>query len=243
VLVQSVSSSAEVKPASTASFVIWVWTVKAAATAVSVKTTVGAAAGIHPPSYVVCPTVKGDVCKLGKLAVGQMDELQVAVKVGSRAALGGLVQVTSKATGRGANSFTGSASDEVVAAPKTTPGTTVTLPAPGKLPAISGTGVSPTDPSGLFPTVTATPEPSSSSLGLPPVKPHKVARATLDAATVPLDAKLIGGQLAGLAVLAGAVTIAIARLSLRTRQPQAQSAAAQSSNASAGEPPTPSKPE
>jgi hypothetical protein len=35
------------------------------------------------------------------------------------------------------------------------------------------------------------------------------------AATVPLDARLLGGQLAGLAVLAGAVTIAIARLSLR----------------------------
>jgi hypothetical protein len=40
------------------------------------------------------------------------------------------------------------------------------------------------------------------------------------AATVPVDARLIGGQLAGLAVLAGAVTIAIARLSLRTPKPQ-----------------------
>lgn len=218
---------------------------KAAATAVSVKTTVAAAAGIHPPSYVVCPKVKGDVCKLGSLAVGQTEELQVAVKVGTRAALGGLVQVTSKATGRGAGTFTGAASDKVVAAPKTstTPGSTVTLPAPGKLPAISGTGVSPTDPSGLFPTVTATPEPSSSSLGLPAVTPHKAPRATEDAATVPLDAKLIGGQLAGLAVLAGAVTIAIARLSLRTRQPQPQGAGAQSSNASAGEPPAPTKSE
>jgi hypothetical protein len=37
---------------------------------------------------------------------------------------------------------------------------------------------------------------------------------------VPLDARLIGGQLAGLIVLAGAVTIAIARLSLRTAKPQ-----------------------
>jgi hypothetical protein len=32
---------------------------------------------------------------------------------------------------------------------------------------------------------------------------------------VPLDSQLIGGQLAGLIVLAGAVTFAIARLSLR----------------------------
>jgi hypothetical protein len=37
---------------------------------------------------------------------------------------------------------------------------------------------------------------------------------------VPVDARLIGGQLAGLAVLAAAVTIAIARLSLRTSKPQ-----------------------
>jgi hypothetical protein len=37
---------------------------------------------------------------------------------------------------------------------------------------------------------------------------------------VPVDARLIGGQLAGLAVLAGAVTIAIARLSLRSTKSQ-----------------------
>jgi len=36
------------------------------------------------------------------------------------------------------------------------------------------------------------------------------------ATTVPLDPRLIGGQLAGLAVLAGGVAIAIARLSLRS---------------------------
>ena len=35
------------------------------------------------------------------------------------------------------------------------------------------------------------------------------------AAAVPLDAQLLGGQVVGLVVLAGAVTIAIARLSLR----------------------------
>ena len=38
-------------------------------------------------------------------------------------------------------------------------------------------------------------------------------------AGLPLDVRLIGGQVIGLAVLAAAVTIAVARLSLR-RQPQ-----------------------
>jgi hypothetical protein len=45
-------------------------------------------------------------------------------------------------------------------------------------------------------------------------------RAVTASATVPLDSRLIGGQLAGLAVLAGAIVIAIARLSLRTPRPQ-----------------------
>jgi len=47
--------------------------------------------------------------------------------------------------------------------------------------------------------------------------------AATAADTVPLDPRLLGGQLAGLAVLAGAVTIAIARVSLR--KPKATDAA------------------
>jgi len=39
-------------------------------------------------------------------------------------------------------------------------------------------------------------------------------------ASFPLDTRLIGGQLVGLAVLAAAVTIAVARLSLRRPSPQ-----------------------
>jgi hypothetical protein len=42
---------------------------------------------------------------------------------------------------------------------------------------------------------------------------------------VPLDDRLIGGQLAGLAVLAGGVAMAIARLSLRAPKPQENASA------------------
>jgi hypothetical protein len=42
--------------------------------------------------------------------------------------------------------------------------------------------------------------------------------ANTTAADVPLDARLLGGQIAGLAVLAGAIAIAIARLSLRRQR-------------------------
>jgi hypothetical protein len=39
-------------------------------------------------------------------------------------------------------------------------------------------------------------------------------------AGLPLDVRLIGGQVIGLAVLAAAVTIAVARLSLRKQSPR-----------------------
>jgi len=39
-------------------------------------------------------------------------------------------------------------------------------------------------------------------------------------ASFPLDTRLVGGQIIGLAVLAAAVTIAVARLSLRRQRPQ-----------------------
>jgi hypothetical protein len=90
---------------------------------------------------------------------------------------------------------------------------------PGELPFIDGTGTTPSDVSGLFPTVQTTPPPGSSGLGSP-VKPRAVPHVADVSATVPMDARLIGGQIAGLAVLAGAVAIAIARLSLRTAKPQ-----------------------
>jgi hypothetical protein len=142
------------------------------------------------------------------------------VQVRSKAALGEQVQISAKASAAGAASFSDSATDVVVTNPTTSPtNPLITLPTSGTLPTISGTGISPTDPSGLFPTVGASPTPGTGSLTLPHAKPRAVLHAATAAATVPLDARLIGGQLAGLAVLAGAVTIAIARLSLRAPKP------------------------
>jgi hypothetical protein len=39
-------------------------------------------------------------------------------------------------------------------------------------------------------------------------------------ASFPLETRLVGGQIIGLAVLAAAVTIAVARLTLRKQRPQ-----------------------
>ena len=159
-------------------------------------------------------------CKVGNLPAGQADELQVAVKVKAKAALGEQVELFAKAAAKGALSFQGSATDVVVVAPTVSPTVpAITLP-PVSLPPIAGTGTTPGNPIGLFPTVQSGASPTPSSLGLPRVKRHATLRAADAAATVPIDTRLIGGQLAGLAVLAGAVAIAIARLSLRAPKPQ-----------------------
>jgi hypothetical protein len=82
------------------------------------------------------------------------------------------------------------------------------------LPPIPGTGVSATNPADLFPTVSPTP---GSGVNLPRARSRAGVHAAYVSSTVPIDARLIGAQIVGLAVLAGAVTIAIMRLSLRKR--------------------------
>jgi hypothetical protein len=82
----------------------------------------------------------------------------------------------------------------------------------------SGAFTSPTDPSGLFPTVSPSSSGSAAASG-GATKDPKQSDATTASATLPLDSRLIGGQLAGLVLLAAAIAIAIARLSLRAPRP------------------------
>jgi hypothetical protein len=203
-----------------------VWSTRAASSAAKVHASVASAPYIAAAKFTVCPGPHGSTCDVGVLASGQVDELEATVKVGSFAALGELVQISAKASAAGALSFTGSARDRVVAANATIPNSTVSIPPQQNLPPIPGTGVSPADASGLFPTVGASPTPSSVSPSSPAAKPRPLLRAANVSATVPLDDRLIGGQLAGLAVLAGAVAMAIARLSLRTPKPPQDNASA-----------------
>ncbi len=221
--IQSFSSSSEVKAGHTADFVIWVWSSKAASRGVTVTASVASALDLGKPSFSVCPVADGKTCKLGTMPTGQADELEAGVPVKAKAALGEQVQLTAKATAKGSKSFSQSATDVVVVSPPPTtqqPTPPPTLP-PTTLPPISGTGSSQGNASNLFPTVTPAPSSSPSSLGLPQVKPKRTDVGVTDAAdTVPLDPRLIGGQLAGLAVLAGGIAIAVARLSLRTPKPQ-----------------------
>src|SRR5215469_13992548 len=167
VRIESFSTSGEVKAGHTANFAIWVWSTRAASSAAKVHASVASAPYIAAAKFTVCPDPQGSTCDVGVLASGQVDELEATVKVGSFAALGELVQISAKATAAGASSFTGSARDRVVAANARIPNSTVNIPPQQNLPPIPGTGVSPADPSGLFPTVGASPTPSTGSPSWP----------------------------------------------------------------------------
>jgi hypothetical protein len=89
-----------------------------------------------------------------------------------------------------------------------------TLP-PTPLAPIPGATITPGGLSGLFPVVT----PQTSPPATPqPKHTHKLAGITQASSALPIDPRLIGGQLAGLAALAAAITMVVARLSLRTPQ-------------------------
>src|SRR5262249_62398701 len=80
---------------------------------------------------------------------------------------------------------------------------------------LPGATITPGGLSGLFPVVTPQASTPASS---PPTHARKVTRATETSSALPLDSRLIGPQLAGLAVLAAAITMVVGRLSLRTAQ-------------------------
>jgi hypothetical protein len=203
-----------------------------------VKAVVDHVAHVSAARFTVCPAASGSVCTIGALPTGQADELQAAVKVASAASPGAKVTLTATATGTHASSFHAAATMVIAAAPSSSrpssstppPAIPVTpaLPAvPGNVGTLPGIGTSPQNPAGLFPTVSPGPSanPNSAGTGLAGRRPHHI-NALAASATLPLDPRLIGGQLAGLAVLAGAIAIAIARLSLRSPKPQGGKSAA-----------------
>jgi hypothetical protein len=153
-----------------------------------------------------------------------------AVRVRDAASAGEKITLTATAKATKATSFDATATIAVVAASSSSSsgsgsGSTSTSTSgvgdslPGTyIPDLSGGGYTTTttnsDPSGLFPTVT----PSASASTSPTGKKDPNVDATTVSSTLPLDSRLIGGQLAGLAVLASAIALAIARLSLRTQR-------------------------
>jgi hypothetical protein len=234
VQVQSLSGSTQVKAGHTAGFVVWVWSTGGASDSVAVTAKVAAAKNIGAPKFTVCPQASGATCTLGTLPAGQADELQAVSAVEPAATSAEHVTLTATATGK--NTSSGSATGALAVTAGTPDGST-SPPASGLGTGGVGTGIPPIslqplpglsdppgtvgNPAGLFPTVSPSPGVSSPAIGFPPAR-KQVGRTRAETASsiVPLDPRLIGGQLAGLAVLAAAVAIAIARISLRRPRPQ-----------------------
>ena len=221
-------SSSSVKPGGTASYEIFVWSTVAEAEGATVSVSLGNAAHIQSPYFKVCSDAKGDVCTVGDLPTSQSDELVAAVRVRDAAPKGEKITLTATVKATKATSAEANATIDVTAASSSASGSSSTSTDSGVGDGIPGTyvpnlndgGIATTngdgDPSGLFPTVTPS---ASASTSTPKGKRDPNVNATTVSSTLPLDSRLIGGQLAGLAVLASAIAIAVARLSLRTQRP------------------------
>lgn len=220
-------AAAKVRPGQTATYIVWVWTTGADAKNVTVDLSTGDSKirRTSAPSFSVCPDASGTRCTLGTLPRNQADELQARISVWKIASTGKNLTLTATASAKDAKPFKANGDVAVVAAPTPPPSDPPPgdggLPPPPSLPVLPPapaplTGSGSSDPAGLFPTVT--PSPSSAAESAHAGHRTKV-RATSAGNTLPLNTRLIGGQLAGLVILAAAIAIAVARLSFRPQRP------------------------
>ena len=201
---------------------IWVWS-----TATANKVTASAAwsaQAMRRPRFTLCPAAHRTTCSIGRLPANEAFELIITDRVRGTATAGEPMTLTV--------SISGTSLSPAVATITTIVGQTSAFnpapPLPPPLAPIPGTTISPAGLSGLFPVVT----PQTSPPATPkPTHTGKLAGITQTSSALPLDPRLIGGQLAGLAVLAAAITMVVARLSLRTPQTASQAPAAPAAEA------------
>jgi hypothetical protein len=206
-------------PGGTVRYSIWVWsTVKARGVKASMSSSTQPT---RQPRFTLCPSAHATRCSIGTLPANQALELKVADKVRPRATPGVPItfSITVSATGLSPSgaSLTTSVGSVSSTPPPPTSNPIPTLPT--TLVPVPGTTITPPNLTGLFPTVT--PKASSSTSSSSPgtgANGRRSIRATQVSSALPLDPRLIGGQLAGLAILAAAITMVVARLSLRTPQ-------------------------
>ncbi len=228
--VQALAGKTGVRPGGRARFAIWVWFAGKRHGTATVR--IAAKPGKLWPAFTVCQAPGKATCTVG-LAAAQPVELQARVAVPKKETAGTRITLTARGTSPQASAPT-SASGHVLVRKKATPspspsgtgstptGAGVTLP-PGMLPPGILPGLLPSNSLPVLPDPAANPEwafpkisPSPDPTPAPSAHPIRVTDVS---AQFPLDTRLIGGQLVGLAVLAAAVTIAVARLSLRRQKP------------------------
>jgi len=242
--VRTLGSSNTVDPGTTVHFAIWVWLTSG--NNGSVKIAVDAAPNNVNPSFTVCNPTGGSRCTVPGLKAGQHVETQAKLRAFKDLA-GRHITLTVTATSSDAiNSATATDRIEVIKPKKhhsSSPTPTPTYDPnagyggypgyPGGSNPYTGTGVS--NPYGnlgsALPPVSPSPGISPSTAAGPQSQQHQTEVTDLSAG-LPLDVRLIGGQVIGLAILAAAITIAVARLSLRKQTPKHNEDSASSTPAS-----------
>ena len=222
VSVQAVTTG--VQPGGTGSYAIWVWPSGGQAKGITVTASAKVTAAITP-RFSACRSASGATCTLGTLAADQADELLATVAVPNTAKTGQHATLTVAAKATGATAATPASASALISTTTTISptaaaglggvGTTLAAGLPPLTPAgVASSAALPflpgptTDPGGLFPTVAPAASASSAAnaRGVP---------VTVASDSFPLSTRLLGGQVLGLAVLAAALVIAIARMSLR----------------------------
>ena len=223
ITMQTLNNVSAVDPHTTVGYAIWVWLTSG--TGGTAKITLSAKPSSVSPTFSVCVPPGKSKCTVGGLNAGQKVEVQAKLAAPDRPSKH--VTLTATATSsQASNSATASATVDIKPknpSPSSSPtpgaGDGGTLPLAAGLPSgvtIPGLGPSPSgDLGSAFPQVS----PTASVPGTTAGRHVHTTRAIAVSAGLPLTVRLIGGQVIGLAVLAAAVTIAVARLSLR-RQPR-----------------------
>jgi hypothetical protein len=225
--VQPLDPNGIVHPGGGARFAIWVWLTSGRNGTATVK--LSAKPGSLSPRFTVCQPPGRATCHPAGLSA-QAVELQA--KIGVPANANGS-KITLTATGTSPQAAAGaSASATVRVEARSHPatgsgggsGNTGGAGSGGTLPPGAGVALPGTLPGGSIPRLpnpvgnagSAFPEVSPSPDPAPHVTSH-AARLTDVSAGLPLSVRLISGQVVGLAILAAAVVITVARLSLRKR--------------------------
>jgi hypothetical protein len=217
---QTLNGISAVDPHTKVGYAIWIWLTSGSG---NVKVTLSAKPKSVSPAFSVCATTGTTKCTTS-LSAGAQVQLQAKVAAPNRPTKRFILTATATSS-QASNSATASATVDIkpknpspTSSPTPNAGDGGTLPPAAGLPSgttIPGLGVQPSGDLG-----SAFPQVSPSAAASAPTDPRRAhGTQTVDlSAGLPLDVRLIGGQVIGLAVLAAAVTIAVARLSLR-RQP------------------------
>jgi hypothetical protein len=221
--IQTLDGVSAVDPHTKIRYAIWVWLTSGSGG--TVKVTLSARPSSVSPAFSLCATTGTTKCTVGGLKAG--DKVEVEAKLAAPDRPTKRVILTATATSsQASNSATATATVDIkpknpspTSSPTPNAGDGGTLPPAVGLPSgttIPGLGVQPSgDLGSAFPQVS--PSPSASASASASANGNETKTVDLSAG-LPLTVRLIGGQVIGLAVLAAAVTIAVARLSLR-KQP------------------------